>query len=263
MALSKTARTMVAATMGCLALGACADDEDDTQPPRADAGLDAGGGDGGIDAGDAATDAGLGDAGVDGGADAGTSPLTSFFVTSDRSTTGNLGGLAGADARCQRLAAAVGLGAKTWRAFLSAENAGNPIHARERIGDGPWFNARGVLLAQDLDALFARTGDAAVFLDERGARINGQWEGSPTPNEHDILTGSDPAGRVVPGQTCADWTSSAPAPAVAKVGHSDGLGPMRNGAAPFSSWQSSHESAGCDNTAPRGGAGKIYCFAAD
>ena len=187
-----------------------------------------------------------------------------FFVSSDTSTTGDLGGLVEADARCQRLATAVGAGGRTWRAYLSAENAeaGGPVHARDRIGQGPWYNAKGELVAQDLDALHARSGDAEVFLDENGEKINGQWEGSPTPNQHDILTGSDADGRVLVGFTCADWTS-ADAALFARVGHSDGLGPMRNGAPPYNSWQSSHESAGCNDTAPRGGAGRIYCFAAD
>jgi hypothetical protein len=187
-----------------------------------------------------------------------------FFVTSDTSATGDLGGLPAADARCQRLAEAVGAGARTWRAYLSVESSeqGGPIHARDRIGQGPWYNASGALLAEDLDALHARAGDAEVFVDEHGAKINGQWEGSPTPNEHDILTGTDAEGRVAPGLTCADWTS-ADATLVARVGHSDGLGPMRDSTPPRNSWHSAHESAGCNDTAPRGGAGRIYCFAAD
>lgn len=203
-----------------------------------------------------------------GASDAGdqTTPPLGFFVTSDTSATGNLGGLRGADERCARLAAAVGAGGRTFRAYLSVEsdpdNGGQPTHARDRIGNGPWHNANGVLVAEDLTALHARFGDAEVFVDEHGERINGQWEGSPTPNQHDILTGSDPMGRVVPGKTCADWTSE-DASLTAQVGHSDGLGPNRNSAAPFNSWQSSHESAGCNNTAPRGGAGRIYCFAED
>jgi hypothetical protein len=208
--------------------------------------------------------------GADGGSDAGEeqpadpTPL-GFFVTSDKSVTGNLGGLKGADARCQKLAEAVGAGWRTWRAYLSAEqdpDGGGPVHARDRIGSGPWYNAQDALVAQDVDALHARSGDAELFLDENGAKINGQWEGSPTPNEHDVLTGSDTMGRLMPGKTCADWTS-ADSGLVAQVGHSDGLGPMRNGNPPFNSWQSSHESAGCNDTAPRGGAGHLYCFAAD
>lgn len=186
-----------------------------------------------------------------------------FFVTSDTSATGDLGGLAAADARCQRLAEAVDAGERTWRAYLSVESSEQgPIHARDRIGQGPWYNANGVVVAEDLDALHARSGDAEVFVDEHGAKINGQWVGSPAPNEHDILTGSDAEGRVAPGLTCADWTS-ADATLVARVGHSDGLGPMQDGTPPRNSWQSAHESAGCNDTAPRGGAGRIYCFAAD
>lgn len=190
----------------------------------------------------------------------------SFFVSSDTSATANLGGLAGADARCQRLADAAGAGDRTFRAYLSVErdpsNGGAPTHARDRIGKGPWYNARGALVADNIDALHARSGDADVFLDEKGNKINGQWEGSPTPNEHDVLTGSDMEGRVVAGKTCADWTS-AEMGMTAQVGHSDGLGPMRNGAAPYNSWQSSHDSGGCHSTTPKGGAGKIYCFASD
>src|SRR5262245_34325997 len=122
----------------------------------------------------------------------------SFFVTSATSVTGNLGGLAGADATCQRLAAAVGEGAKAWRAYLSVErdasNGNQPTNARDRIGAGPWRNANNVVVANNLAELHARTGDAAVFIDERGQRINGQWTGSPSPVEHDILTGSNADG---------------------------------------------------------------------
>lgn len=184
----------------------------------------------------------------------------SFFVASETSVTGDLAGLTGADARCQRLGEAAGAVGRTWRAYLSAE--AGPVHARDRIGNGPWYNAAGALIAADVAALHALTGNADLFLDETGNKINGQWEGSPTPNEHDILTGSDAEGRLIAGKTCLDWTSSS-AELAAQVGHSDGLGPNRNGAAPFNSWQSSHESAGCNDTAPRGGAGRIYCFAAD
>jgi hypothetical protein len=190
----------------------------------------------------------------------------SFFVTSDKSMTGNLGGLSGADARCQKLAAAAGAGERTFHAYLSVEHDANggaaATNARDRIGKGPWYNAKGALVAPDLDALHARSGDADVFLDEQGNKINGQWEGSPTPNEHDVLTGSDANGRVVPGKTCDDWTS-ADAGKAAQVGHTDGLGPGRSSAAPYNSWQSSHESQGCNDTAPRGGAGRLYCFAID
>jgi hypothetical protein len=195
-----------------------------------------------------------------------TDTSMSFFVTSATSVTGNLGGLRGADARCQGLAAAVGQGAKTWRAYLSVErdpDNGNQVgHARNRIGAGPWYNAAGVMVAGNLTELHARTGNAAVFVDERGNRINGQWPGSPGPVEHDILTGSNADGTLMAGFTCSDWTSDA-ANAVGQVGHSDGLGPGGNAAGALSSWNSSHSNQNCSNTAPRGGAGRIYCFAAN
>ena len=188
----------------------------------------------------------------------------SFFVTSVTSVTGNLGGLAGADATCQRLAAAVGQSGRTWRAYLSVErdpaNGNQPTHAKDRIGTGPWFNVNRVAVANNLAELHARTGDATVFLDERGQRINGQWTGSPAPVEHDILTGSSADGTVAAGLTCGDWTSAA-ADAVGQVGHSDGMGPNQSTAGALSSWNSAHANQNCSNTAPRGGAGRFYCFA--
>jgi sarcosine oxidase delta subunit len=188
----------------------------------------------------------------------------SFFVTSVTSVTGNLGGLAGADATCQRLAAAVGQSGRTWRAYLSVErdpaNGNQPTHAKDRIGTGPWFNVNRVAVANNLAELHARTGDATVFLDERGQRINGQWTGSPAPVEHDILTGSNADGTVAAGLTCGDWTSAA-ADAVGQVGHSDGMGPNQSTAGALSSWNSAHANQNCSNTAPRGGAGRFYCFA--
>jgi hypothetical protein len=194
--------------------------------------------------------------------DPSTGPAMSFFVSSTKSTTGNLGGLSGADRRCQDLATAVGAGGKTWRAYLSAErgSTGQPVDARSRIGSGPWFNAAGTMVAQNLAELHARRGDAAVFVDERNQRINGQWPGSPTPVEHDILTGSNADGTLIIGLTCADWTSASPG-LVAQVGHSDGLGPNASTAGSLSSWNSAHTSQSCADTAPRGGAGRIYCFA--
>jgi hypothetical protein len=188
----------------------------------------------------------------------------SFFVTSVTSTTGNIGGLSGADATCQRLATAVGAGSRTWRAYLSVErdasNGGRPTDARSRIGNGPWVNASGVTVASSLAELHARTGRADVFVDERGQRINGQWSGSPTPNEHDILTGSNADGTLATGLTCEDWTSGAGS-IRAQVGHSDGLGPGGATTGTFTSWNSSHTSGSCANTAPGGGAGRFYCFA--
>jgi hypothetical protein len=188
----------------------------------------------------------------------------SFFVTSATSATGNLGGLAGADATCQRLAAAVGEAARAWRAYLSVErdpaNGNQPTHARDRIGAGPWRNANNVVVANTLAELHARTGDAAIFVDERGQRINGQWTGSPTPIEHDALTGSNADGTVMAGQTCSDWTSAS-STLTAQVGHTDGLGPGQSTAGALASWNSAHANQSCSNTAPRGGAGRFYCFA--
>jgi hypothetical protein len=186
-----------------------------------------------------------------------------FFVTSDTSKTGNLGGLTGADARCVRLATAVGQGNKTWHAYLSAEAAdgGAAVNAKDRIGPGPYFNSKGAMLAADSAALHARSGDAEVFIDEKGQKINGQWTGSPTPNEHDVLTGANPDGTVLAGQTCMNWTSEAMT-STAQVGHADGLGPSMSSAPPYNSWQSSHVNGGCNDTAPKGGAGRLYCFVA-
>ncbi len=188
----------------------------------------------------------------------------SLFVSSTGSATGNLGGLAGADKRCQDLADAVGAGAKTWHAYLSVENGPNdqPVHAKDRIGAGPWYNAALVMVAADVADLHTKIGDAEVFLDEHGEKVPGQWEGSPDPNQHDILTGSNKDGTVAPGKTCADWTSEDPA-LFAQVGHSDGLGPMMSDAEQYRSWNSVHESGGCNDTAPKGGAGRVYCFAID
>ena len=191
-------------------------------------------------------------------------PSVGFFVTSATSVSGNLGGLAGADATCQRLASAAGHSGRTWRAYLSVErdpaNNNQPTHARDRIGAGPWHNASLALVANNLAELHGRTGDASIFVDERGQRINGQWTGSPTPVEHDILTGSNADGTLLAGMTCADWTSDSAAVA-AQVGHSDGMGPNQGTSGTLASWNSAHANQNCANTAPRGGAGRIYCFA--
>jgi hypothetical protein len=197
-----------------------------------------------------------------------TSDMT-FFVTST-TQDGNLEGLEGADALCDELATAVGSGNRTWRAYLSAENGGNPIHARDRIGDGPWENSDGDLLAEDLDALHdpAMVGDYELFIDENRVRINGQWNGGD-PNEHDIMTGSDADGRLLLTEgtttTCEDWTSNSMAPGP-QVGHSDGMGPgMDTTMARFTSWNGGHASRGCsaELLSMSGSTGRIYCFAAD
>jgi hypothetical protein len=187
-------------------------------------------------------------------------------VSSQTSVTGNLGGLTGADATCQKLASAVGHAGRTWRAYLSVEkdqsNSNQPRNARDRIGQGPWYNINLQLIANNLAELHSRTGDAALFLDERGQRINGQWTGSPSPVEHDVLTGSNADGTLAAGLTCADWTSDS-ASAIGQVGHSDGMGPGQSTAGALSSWNAAHTNQNCANTAPRGGAGRIYCFAVD
>jgi len=203
------------------------------------------------------------------GGDTATAPTSntstmSFFVTSARSATGNIGGLRGADGLCQVLAGNAGASGKTWRAYLSverdADNGNRPTDARSRIGTGPWFNAKGVIVAANLTELHSRRGDSSVFVDERGQPINGQWPGSPSPVEHDIMTGSAADGTLLPGLTCSDWTSDSAA-LLGQVGHSDGLGPGGDTSGALSSWNSAHTNQNCANTAPRGGAGRIYCFA--
>jgi hypothetical protein len=195
-----------------------------------------------------------------------TDPGMTFFVTSDTSPTGDLGGLPGADARCARLAKAVGAGDRTWRAYLSVEHdpdrGGAATDARSRIGRGPWVNALGATLANDLDALHAREGDAALFVDESSRRIPGFWPDSPSPVEHDVLTGSTVDGAVFVGRTCRDWTSSS-ASDVAEVGHTDGLDNHGERRDTLVHWNAAHASKSCADTGPGGGAGRIYCFAED
>lgn len=180
--------------------------------------------------------------------------MMNFFVSSDTSPDGNFGGLMGADERCQSLAAAVGEGGKVWRAYLSTENP--PTNARDRIGPGPYYNAAGAMIAADKDALHMMMGNADVFLTEQGDKVNGQWDQSPDPNEHDIVTGSTADGMVQAGATCDDWTSS---DGDMRVGHSDGLGPGGSMMMQYVSWNSSH-TAPCDDPESTGGAAKIYCF---
>jgi len=197
-----------------------------------------------------------------------TGPM-SFFITSVGSGKGaDFGGLAGADAHCQRLAAAAGAGGKTWRAYLSvpgafpsAGNQGTPsINARDRIGNGPWFNAKGALIARDLGHLHNGNNlSKETALDERGNVVKGRGD---TPNEHDILTGSRADGTAFAPQTdttCKAWTSSTDGSAI--VGHHDRAGPLPENWA--KSWNFSHQSAGCSQEAlvRTGGSGRLYCFA--
>ena len=199
-----------------------------------------------------------------------TGPM-GFFVTSAGSGKGaDLGGLAGADAHCQKLAAAAGAGHRTWRAYLSVAptfaSGNNPavaaINARERIGKGPWYNAKGVLIARDVEHLHNGNHiNKATALDERGGLVNGRGD---TPNEHDILTGSRADGTAFAPQTdttCKAWTSSTEGSAV--VGHHDRVGPLPEVWA--RSWNFSHQSVGCSQEAliRTGGSGRFYCFAAD
>jgi hypothetical protein len=199
----------------------------------------------------------------------GDHPMT-FFVTSvGPGKGGDLGGLDGADRHCQSLAAAVGAGDRTWHAYLStqAPKLADPsaVNARDRIGTGPWYNAKGVLIARNVDELHSSGNNLTkeTALDERGNLVNGRTE---TPNKHDMLTGSRPDGTAFPGppfpdMTCGNWTKSGKDGA-AMTGHHD-----RSGPAPqypwATSWNSSHPTLGCSQEAvrPTGGDGLFYCFA--
>jgi hypothetical protein len=211
-----------------------------------------------------------------GAAPAAPPPPMGFFVTSTVPGTGNLGGLAGADKICQDLAAAVGAGNRTWRAYLStqpvAAQGGNPavpgVNARDRIGTGPWYNAKGVRVALNVTDLHGDVERDRNYinklssLDEKGNPISGFGD---TPNQHDILTGSDSFGRgYIAGddRTCGNWTSDQPAAGTANramLGHTDRLG------GGTSSWNSAHLSRGCDaaSLVATGGNGRLFCFAAN
>lgn len=194
-------------------------------------------------------------------------PPMSFFLTSEGSGKGaNLGGLAGADQICQKLAAAAGSENKNWHAYLSTSAAdGKPaVNARDRIGQGPWYNSAGAAVAKNLADLHGDTLDQArlgnniqklTALTEKGARING---GGDTPNQHDVLTGSQPDGRAYTDgadHTCKNWTSEGEGSA--QVGHHDRTGGGNT------SWNAVHASRGCSqaNLVATGGAGLFYCFA--
>jgi hypothetical protein len=187
----------------------------------------------------------------------------SFFVTSAGAGKGaDLGGLAGADRHCQTLAAAAGAGGKTWRAYLSTQGA-SAVNARDRIGKGPWFNAKGEVIARDVDQLHgANNLTKATALNEKGQVVNGRGD---APNRHDVLTGSRPDGTAFaagdPDMTCGNWTRSGTEGA-AMVGHHDRTG--LDTSPPAISWNSSHASrGGCSQDALKGtgGDGLFYCFA--
>jgi hypothetical protein len=180
----------------------------------------------------------------------------SFFITSVGPGKGaDLGGLKGADAHCQALAKAAGAGNRQWRAYLSTDKE----NARDRIGKGPWRNAKGQEIAKDLDDLHKNPRiDKQTGLDEKGQMVNGRGD---SPNRHDILTGSTPDGRAIADKdmTCGNWTKSGEGAAM--VGHHDRVGLSDTEEA--RSWNSSHPSRGCSQDALRGsgGDGLFYCFA--
>ena len=194
---------------------------------------------------------------------AGPPPPMSFFITSVGMDGGNLGGLAGADAHCQSLAAAAGRGSATWHAYMSTQGPG-AVNARDRIGNGPWYNAKGAKVGDSVAQIHGDTVEAGRLgvamgkqfsLTEKGEVVNGFGD---MPNKHDMLTGSMPDGRAYPAgmdKTCSNWTSNDKGQA--QLGHSDKQG-GGNG-----SWNSAHGSAGCSAPAlvRSGGAGLFYCFA--
>jgi len=186
-----------------------------------------------------------------------------FFVTSTGAGRGaDYGGLAGADAHCQALATVAGSGHRVWRAYLSTSpSPASPTqNARDRIGKGPWQNAKGVVIAQNISELHGKNNlNKQTALTEKGEMVNGSGD---TPNLHDILTGSRPDGTAYSGgadRTCGNWTQSGAGAAM--VGHHDRLGIGDDESA--RSWNSSHLSNGCsqDNLRSTGGAGLLYCFA--
>ena len=185
----------------------------------------------------------------------------SFFVTSvGLGKGGDLGGLEGADRHCQSLAQAAGAGSKTWRAYLSTQGSGG-VNAKDRIGNGPWFNAKGVQIAANVADLYSDNNkiNKDTALDEKGMTVKGRVD---TPNHHDMLTGTQHDGTAVPGPddaTCSNWTSSADGRGSAVVGHHDLIGNPQG----INYWNYSHKTPGCTpaNLQRVGGAGLFYCFA--
>jgi hypothetical protein len=192
-----------------------------------------------------------------------------FFITSvGPGKGGDLGGLDGADQHCQSLAKAAGAGSRTWRAYLStqAPALSDPkfVNARDRIGTGPWHNAKGVVIANSVEELHSAKNNLTkdTALDEKGQPVNDRTQ---KPNKHDILTGSRPDGTAFAGppfsdMTCGNWTKSSKEGA-AMVGHHDRAGPINNAWA--TSWNSAHPTLGCspETIPPTGGDGLFYCFA--
>lgn len=192
-----------------------------------------------------------------------------FFITSAGPGNGaDLGGIEGADRHCQSLAASAGAGNRTWRAYLSTQgsalNDPKVVHARDRIGPGPWHNAKGVRIASNVEDLHSAGNKVTkeTALDEKGRSVNGRTE---KPNKHDMLTGSRPdgtafAGASFPDMTCGNWTKSG-ADGSAMTGHHDRAGPIDHAWAV--SWNSAHPTRGCTQAGIRstGGDGLFYCFA--
>lgn len=187
----------------------------------------------------------------------------SFFITSSNpGLGGDLGGLAGADKYCTTLAANAGITDREWAAYLSTTDADSSknINARDRIGNGPWYNQRGELIANDVNELHSINNlNKSTALTEKGDTVAGRGD---TPNDHDILTGSDIMGMAVSSTTstnCNNWTAATGSAAI--VGHHDRIG--RDDSAPMKSWVSSHMSRGCslEQLRTTGGAGLYYCFA--
>ena len=189
-------------------------------------------------------------------------PMTFFVASAGSGNGGNLGGLAGADAICQRLGASAGRGDATWRAYLSqAAGGGLPqVNARDRIGSGPWHNAKGALIAANVADLHEDRNNVRKdsALNEKGEPVNGRGD---QPNRHDMLTGSDSMGRAAgtdpAAATCNNWASGSDDHR-AMLGHHDRQG------GPYASWNAVHSSRGCSQTAlvGTGGDGLFYCFAA-
>jgi hypothetical protein len=192
-----------------------------------------------------------------------------FFVTSaGPGKGGDLGGIEGADRHCQALAQTAGAGQRTWRAYLSTQGSSltdkNYVNARDRIGSGPWQNAKGVVIARNVEELHSPKSNLTkeTALDERGRMVNGRTE---KPNKHDILTGSRPDGTAFPGKpfpdmTCSNWTNGG-SDGAAMTGHHDRAGPLPESWA--MSWNSAHPTLGCsqERVRPTGGDGLFYCFA--
>jgi hypothetical protein len=189
--------------------------------------------------------------------------MTFFLTSAGPGKGGDLGGLEGADRHCQQLAQAAGASGKTWHAYLSTQGAG-AVNARDRIGKGPWQNAKGIEVAKSVDSLHGENNlTKQTALSEKGDVISGRGD---TPNRHDVLTGSQPDGTAFPAgedKTCGNWTKSGAGAAV--VGHHDRQG--LNESAPMKSWNSSHPSRGPDGGCSQadlkstGGDGLFYCFA--